>query len=163
MPVAAAGLLIACAGVLLRSTQETHTVSQVEGIIRDIALAGRMPDAPRNAGMLGIWRINAETFDPRTRCLRNFRMRSGHMVVAARTAVIVVDPVSDSFSFELKDVVYTRVSDEDKTASHIHEFEAYVLGPIAYEHDIVPDGAGSFGGRSLPPPLGPASARAGNE
>jgi hypothetical protein len=148
LPVAGAGLIIACAGLLLRGTPERHTVSQVARMIQETALASSEPDAPPEAGILGPWLITAERIDPVNGHLLNFRLQSGQMMIAAMSARIAIDPENDTFSFEMWNVVYTRVPEprEENQKAFTHALEHYVLGPAPYKFDIVADGAGALAG-----------------
>jgi hypothetical protein len=145
LPVAGAGLLIACGFVLLRGGPEQHTVSEVKRTIRDIALAASAPDAPPGAGEIGPWLIAADAHDPLTGVFTNFHLESGRMVLTARTADLIVDAATDSFTFELHDVVYMRIPDEGKpeegVESFMHHLDHYRLGPAPYGADIVLDSA----------------------
>jgi hypothetical protein len=156
VPMAGVGLLLACAGVLMRSAPTAHTVSDVVRTIHDTALASNEPDAPPEAGLIGPWKISAARVDPMTGHLVDFHLSSGPMLVSARTARVVVDPVADTFTFELSDVVYTRLadpeSDGDDARTFVHAMDHHTLGPAPYGHDIVADGAGSV----APAPAGDA-------
>lgn len=146
LPVAGAGLTIACVGLLLRGAPERHTTSQVARMIQETALASNEPDAPRDAGILGPWHIAAERIDPVSGHLMNFQLKSGQMMVAARSARIAIDPENDTFSFEMWDVVYTRVPERNAADQNAfaHALDHYVLGPAPYKFDIVADGAAAF-------------------
>ncbi|MCP3906374.1 MAG: hypothetical protein GY715_22365 [Planctomycetes bacterium] len=148
MPVLGVGLIVVCAIVLLGSGGERHTVSEVVRSIRKAALAGNEPDAPYGSGRIGPWKIAADHVDPLTGELSNFRIQSGAMMIAARTAQILVDPEADTFGFELHGVVYTRVpaggdgaADDDE--AFVHDLERHVLGPAPYGVDIIPDRPGA--------------------
>ena len=146
LPVAAAGVVVACVCLLLRGPPEKHTVSQVARMIRETALASNEPDAPLEAGILGPWLITAERVDPVNGHLLSFRLKSGQMLIAATSARIDIDPEADTFSFEMWDVVYTRVPDpkEENQDAYTYTLEHYVLGPAPYRFDIVADGAAGF-------------------
>ena len=142
LPIAGTGLIIACLAIWMQSVPESHTVSHVTRLIRDIALAAGAPNADREAGVIGPWRIAAESFDPTTGEFTFFHLESGPMVLTAATAQLNVDPVNDTFSFELREVVYTRLPDPRDTEqeSFVHTLDHYTLGPAPYGMNIVADG-----------------------
>lgn len=146
LPVAGAGLLIGCGLLLLRGGHETHTVSQVARSIHEIALTANAPDAPPEAGLVGPWRVSAERLDPLSGKLIDFNIKSGVMMISARTAQVVIDPDADTFSFDMRDVVFVRVPRlrEEGREAAIHHLDRYTLGPAPYNVDIVPDGAAAF-------------------
>jgi hypothetical protein len=145
MPVLGAGVLVACIAVMIGGGGERQSVSEVMRQIHQKALAGNEPDAPYGAGRIGAWKIAAERVNPLTGELTSLRIQSGAMLVAARTAHVVVDPEADTFSFELHGVVYTRVprDGEEVDGAFVHELDHYVLGPAPYGVDIVPDQPGT--------------------
>ena len=134
--VIAAGSFTTAVFLIIRSGDRSQTATQAIESIRDIALGEE--GAP--GGQIGSWRISAASLDQRTGDLKDFRLESGAMSVAARTARISVDPELDTFTFDLWDVVYTRVPGEgDQDASrdqYLLELEHYVLGPAPYGVDI---------------------------
>lgn len=156
VPVAAAGLIVACVGVLLHSTHRAHTVSHVTRTIRDIALAGNAVDAPLGAGTVGPWKIAAEDVDLLTGEFINFRLDSGPMLVTARRAALLVDPDADTFSFEMWDVVFTRTPDGRKPDgdSYVHRLDYHLVGPAPYGADIVRDAPAA----APPPPSEPGNS-----
>ena len=83
LPVAGAGVIIACGMLLLRGGHETHTVSQVTRSIHEIALTANAPDAPLGAGLLGPWRISAERLDPISGQLIDFNLKSGVIMISS--------------------------------------------------------------------------------
>jgi hypothetical protein len=146
LPVAGAGVLIACGLVLLRQTPEQHTVSQVKRALRERILTAPRPGAPAGAGELGPWRIRAADYDALSGSFTNLRVESGPVMLSASAAELLVDASSDSITFELRDVVYTRIPQdrEDGDAdAFVHELAQYRLGPIPYDLDIIPDSAAS--------------------
>ncbi|MHC4107309.1 MAG: hypothetical protein ACYSXF_00045 [Planctomycetota bacterium] len=137
LPVAALGLLVAGVGLLIQTTGEAHSVSRVTRSIRDVVLS--KPDG----GLIGPWLVSAREQDPLTGEFQDFKMESGSMRIAAKTARLAVDPYTDTFSFELWDLVLTRVPDaEDKSAdSYLIQMDHHVLGPAPYGADITSDGS----------------------
>jgi hypothetical protein len=151
LPAAGLGLLVAGAALLLKSEPEGHTVSQVRRSIRAIALAGGAENAPVQAGMIGPWRVATATIDPITGEFSDFRIESPPMLISAERAQLHVDAERDTFSFEMWNVVYTRVPKPGETVEgFLWSEDHYVLGPAPYGKDIIPDGAGV----TEPPPAG---------
>ncbi|MBT8486296.1 MAG: hypothetical protein HKO59_10175 [Phycisphaerales bacterium] len=141
LPLTGAVLLILCGAALFRPARETHTVSEVIRSIQSIAREGADPAGPPGAGQIGPWSIAASGIDPITGHLADFRLESGPLVVAAKQAIVHVDPDDNTFSLELLEVVYTRIPetpDEDGDA-FVHRMDRYVLGPAPYSIDIVTD------------------------
>ncbi|MDY7107685.1 MAG: hypothetical protein SYC29_03520 [Planctomycetota bacterium] len=154
LPFAAAGLFIACIVVLLQGSRESHTVSHVQRVVRDIALAGGSPDAPRGAGAIGPWKISASDVDPLTGEFADFHLEAGAIVLGAERAALFVDVKADTFGFELWDVVFSRVPPpgEDDSGAFVHRVDHYILGPAPYGKNIVPDAnCGAPIGRPQPP------------
>ena len=54
---------------------------------------------------------------------------------------VIVNHHSNTFQFEMWDVVFVRMSDpENPDAEHtLQQTDRYVLGPLPYPEDIVPD------------------------
>ncbi len=136
LPVAGLGLLVGGVALLIQATHRAHTVSMVIREIRTNVL--RKPDG----GPIGPWWIFAAEQDPLTGEFKDFKMESGAMRIAARTARLSVDPHTDTFSFELWDVVLTRIpeTDEDGPDHYLIQLDHHVLGPAPYGIDITPDG-----------------------
>ncbi len=136
LPIAGLGLLAGGVGLLIQATQRAHTVSTVTREICTNVL--RKP----NGGPIGPWWISATEQDPLTGEFKNFNLESGAMRISARTARLSVDPHTDTFSFELWNVVMTRVpkTDEDVPDHHLIQLDHHVLGPAPYGIDITPDG-----------------------
>ena len=155
LPFAAAGLFIACIAVLLHGSRDSHTVSHVQRTVREIALAGGSPDAPSGAGVIGPWKISASGVDPFTGEFSGFHLESGPIVLGADRAVLHVDARADTFSFEMWDVVFSRVpaAGEDEQDAFVHRMDHYILGPAPYGKNIVPDGGS---GEPMAPPSAPA-------
>ncbi len=142
-PFAAAGVLVACVGLWMRGANQGHTVSHVQRTVRDIALAGAATGAPLEAGTIGPWKIAAEHVDPITGEYNEFRLGAGRMLITAERAVLMVDPEADTFSFDMWNVVYTRVPlpNEATDESYVWNLDRYVLGPAPYGMDIIADSA----------------------
>jgi hypothetical protein len=151
LPFAAAGLFIACITVLLHGSRKSHTVSHVQRTVREIALAGGSPNAPRGAGVIGPWRISASDVDPLTGEFSDFHLEAGSILLGAGKAVLFVDAKADTFGFEMWNVVFSRVPEpgEDEQDAFVHRMDHYILGPAPYGRNIVPDA--KCGGPVVPP------------
>lgn len=116
---------------LVSGSRDTRTVAQVIDEIRGIAL-----DEPRG-GLIGPWWVSAAGIDPLNGRLQDFKIEFGPIHIAARSARIIVNPHTDTFSFEMWDVVMARPDIEDG----LLELNRYVLGPLPYPKDVVADGS----------------------
>ena len=81
-------------------------------------------------------------------------------MIAGDVAQLTVDPEADSFCFELRNVVYTRVPSERETEASdedafVHSMEHYILGPVPYGVDIIHDGVGGGSPKAPAPDLLP--------
>ena len=139
LPVAAGGLLVAGVGLVIRARQQPHTVSKVIEDIRAIVL--KDPEG----GALGPWWVSASEQDPLTGEFKDFNLESGATRIAAKAARLTVDPDTDTFSFELWDLVLTRVPDKKDQGQRpdpsLIQMDHHILGPAPYGADITPDGA----------------------
>lgn len=138
--------------IVRESMHRPHTASAVMRDLRDLALArGHIPGEP-NGGELGPWWISAASFDPMSGELKNFRLKSGSIELAAQSAKILVDPEADSIGFDLWRVVYTVLPNESHPdqVGELIELESYTLGPVPYGHEIVRDS-----GADAPPTIPP--------
>lgn len=141
LPVLGIGLLVASLIVLWWEPPPQQSVSNVTRQIREIALAKSPKPGLDDGGPIGPLWVTAGQVDPVTGVFRNFHVRSGQMLMAADTARLIVDPVTDTFQFELQNVVFTRVPDSDapEVEHHVLEMEYHTLGPVPYGMDIVAD------------------------
>ncbi len=141
--------------LLLNGSHETQTVSHVIREIHKIALA------KPQGGLIGPWWVSAEKIDALTGELKAFKIECTSVHAAARTATLRVDPETDSFQFEMLDVVLASVSrpGDETTEHHLVHVDRYVLGPIPYGVDIVPDS----GSRRLRPLPSQRAIRGGTE
>ncbi len=128
--------------VLMGRSGKTQTVSHVIREIHKIVL--RKPDG----GFIGPWWVSAAGLDPITGELKAMKVEFGAIHMASKTARVVVNPDTDSFKFEMWDVVLIRVPpsttqpDEDGGDGRddpLVNLDRYVLGPIPYRGNIVPD------------------------
>jgi hypothetical protein len=142
VPVAALGIIVACVLVLLRREAPTQTVSRAMREITAIALTRSERPGVDDGGLVGAWWVSASGADPVSGDLHNLVVRSGTMLVAADRARLVIDPFADTFSFEMWDVVFTRVEGADTNAEGypLQNNDHVILGPVPYAIDIVPDG-----------------------
>ena len=133
--VGAALVAVVVIVLLLSGSHQTKSVSEVVGEIHEIALA------QPQGGLIGPWWVSAAELDPLTGTLSFFKVEGGSLHIAARTARVVVDPQADTFQIEMWDVVVTGVGEPvAEGGSHeLIDLPHYVLGPIPYGVDIVPD------------------------
>ncbi len=133
--VVVAAVVIAAVVLLISGSHETETVSGAIDRVHRLALA-------RPAGSaIGSWWVSALSYDAETHRLTDFKMESDAVRIAAPSARVIVDPHSDSFQIEMWDVVVESVPREGVVSEHDPlELDRYLLGPIPYGKDIVPDG-----------------------
>ncbi len=89
--------------VLMGRSGKTQTVSHVIREIHKIVLS--KPDG----GFIGPWWVSAAGLDPITGELKAMKVEFGAIHMASKTARVVVNPDTDSFKFEMWDVVLIRV------------------------------------------------------
>ncbi len=121
-------------GVIVFGSPDTRTVSQVIDEINTIALA------EPQGGLIGPWWVSATGTDE-SGYLKGFAVEAGPIDIGAATARIIVNHHSNTFQFELWDVVFARTFDPaNPDAEHtLQHMDRYVLGPLPYPDDIVPD------------------------
>jgi len=121
-------------GVIVFGSPDTRTVSQVIDEINTIALA------EPQGGLIGPWWVSATGTDE-SGYLKGFAVEAGPIDIGAATARIIVNHHSNTFQFELWDVVFARTFDPaNPDAEHtLQHIDRYVLGPLPYPDDIVPD------------------------
>ncbi len=131
VPIVVVGIVC----VIVFDSPETRTVSEVIGEIHAIAL--REPQG----GLIGPWWVSATGIDESNGHLTGFTVECGPIDIGAGTARIIVNHHSDTFQFEMWDVVFARAFDpENPEAEHtLQHMDRYVLGPLPYPDDIVPD------------------------
>ncbi|MHC4217239.1 MAG: hypothetical protein ACYSU7_02175 [Planctomycetota bacterium] len=141
--VGTVALVVLIASLLISGSHEKRLVSEVIDEIHGIAL-----DEPRG-GLIGRWWVSAAGVDPDTGRLHSFKLECGPIHIAARSARVIVNPNTDSFQFEMWDVVMARVHDggEPEEDDTLRVLSRFVLGPLPYTTDIIPD----KGGNPLPP------------
>jgi hypothetical protein len=141
--IGAAALVVAGLVFLISGSREKRTVSEVIDEIHEIAL-----DKPQG-GLIGRWWVSAAGLDPDTGRLQSFKLECGPIHIAARSARVIVNHHTDSFQFEMWDVVMARVPDGDEPDDQdtLRVLDRFALGPLPYTTDIVPD----KGGNHLPP------------
>lgn len=122
-------------GVIVIGSPDNRTVSQVIDEIRAIALA------KPQGGLVGPWWVSSSGADEATGRLENFKVECGPIDIAAVSARIIVNHHTNSFQFEMWDVVFARmpVASDPNAEYTIQHLDRYVLGPLPYPKDIVPD------------------------
>jgi len=128
-------VVVVIVGSIVVSSPETRTVSQVIDEINAIAL-----NEPQG-GLIGPWWVSATGTDEMSGHLTGFTVECGPIDIGAVTARIIVNHHSNSFQFEMWDVVFARAFDAaNPDADHtLRHMDRYVLGPLPYPVDIVPD------------------------
>jgi hypothetical protein len=131
-------LTVGLLAFLVSGTHEKRTVQEVLDEIHGIAL-----DDPRG-GLIGHWWVSASGLDPDTGRLQAFKLECGPIHIAARSARVIVNPQTDSFEFEMWDVVMAKVpgAGEPETDDALRVLDQFTVGPLPYRTDIVPDKAG---------------------
>ena len=121
--------------VLVSGSHETLTTSEVISRIHEIALA------KPQGGLIGPWWVSASSHDPVSGKLKMLRVEWGDVRIAAKTARVVIDPVADTFRFDMWDVVMANidVGEDTKGGRPLIDVDHYEFGPIPYGVDIVPD------------------------
>ncbi|MHC4129265.1 MAG: hypothetical protein ACYTE6_09890 [Planctomycetota bacterium] len=131
----AAALVVGMIVFLISSSREQRTVSEVIDEIHQIAL-----DEPQG-GLIGRWWVSAAGVDPDTGRLQAFKLECGPVHIAARSARVIVNHHTNSFQFEMWDVVMARVPDQDDPDDQdtLRVLDRFSLGPLPYSTDVVPD------------------------
>jgi hypothetical protein len=134
----AAALVVGMIVFLIAGSREQRTVSEVIDEIHEIAL-----DKPQG-GLIGRWWVSAAGVDPDTGRLQAFKLECGPVHIAARSARVIVNHHTDSFQFEMWDVVMARVPDQDDSEDQdtLRVLDRFALGPLPYSTDVVPDKPG---------------------
>lgn len=142
VPVAGAGLFIACMVILATRQPPRQTASEVRTKISEVVLHQSTKPGAQAGGAIGPWWVSASGFDPHTNVFENLRITSDQLHVAAETAELKIDPSADTFTFELDQVVLFDLDDADvpDRSTPMRTIRSYTLGPIEYGVDIVPDG-----------------------
>jgi hypothetical protein len=133
--VGIAAVVVTIVVFLISSSRDRRTVSEVIDEIHGIAL-----DKPQG-GLIGRWWVSAAGVNPDTGRLESFKLECGPVHIAARSARVIVNPNTDSFQFEMWDVVMARVPDQDDPEDQdtLRVLDRFALGPLPYTTDIVPD------------------------
>ncbi len=128
-------IVVVIVGVIISGSPNHRTVSQVIDEIRAIALA------EPQGGLIGPWWVSASGTDEESGRLTGFKVECGSIDIAAGTARIIVNHHSNTFQFEMWDVVFARMPDSsDPNAEHtLQHLDRYMLGPLPYPKDIVAD------------------------
>lgn len=135
LPVLCAGIVVACVGALSLAPSPTSTSAEVIDAVHAVALRRASRPGGEDGGLIGPWWVSASGVDDAGR-LVDFRLSADGRQVAARRAAVLVDTVDDSFSFELSDVVMTRL-DETAAEQPLLTLDHHVLGPAHWNRDIV--------------------------
>lgn len=140
-PVAGAGLFMACLVILATRQPPSETVNEVRTKITDTLLHRSTKPGVENGGPIGPWWVSASEVDSEIGTFHNLRITSNQLHIAAEAADLTIDPVNDTFTFELRQVVLFNLDDvkaaDDSTA--MRTIPEYSLGPIEYGVDIVND------------------------
>jgi len=140
-PALGIGLLVAGTLMIAGKLRDTPTVHEAAAEIREVVL--RRSDLPGidDGGRVGPWWVSAGSYDQVTGAFGDFQVRTGDRLIGAETAFLRLDPAADTFAFELRGVVFTRIPDPYQTVetrgSLLHEVETFTLGPAPYGSDIV--------------------------
>ena len=87
--------------------------------------------------------ISAVSIDPITGRLFDFSITTETMIIAAQSVMVDIDPLADTFAFEMTGVVLTKIADAgDDEGEILVDRKFYRLGPAPFGVDIIPD-AGS--------------------
>lgn len=147
LPIIGGVLLITFGWLIVQKQGDKVSVAEVTRQMQQIALTKSQRSGIDDGGPIGPWWITASKADSLSGDFHDFRVRSGNRFIAAKKARLVVDPVSDTFSFHLTDVVFTQVEDPkqsipgDPAAGKLLALDRHVLGPAPYGKDIVADDA----------------------
>lgn len=140
LPIAGTGLLIACLFALFFSMRKTYSEAEIIRSIHIIALRQSEKPGVPNGGPLGHWWISAVKVDPITGKLFDFSITTDTMIIAAQSVMVEIDPLADTFTFDMTGVVLTRFSDSnDDEGEILVTREHYRLGPAPFGVDIIPD------------------------
>lgn len=139
MQIGAAGLVVGILIVLVSGSPESRTVSEIIDEIHTLALLRP------HGGLIGKWFVSASAVDERSGRLMNFKIEGGPVAFSARTARVIVNAHENTFQFEMWDVVLMRVPDRpgDEIEDAVRQLNRYVLGPLPYPMDVVPDARSS--------------------
>jgi hypothetical protein len=146
VPFAVAGLAVALAAAWLVNANRPQPVTGVARDIKAIVLSRSATPGLEDGGAIGPWWVSAAGVDDRTNTFHVFRLRSGELRVAAKTARLVIDPEANTISFDLRDVVILRVPERprdggDDAEQGLARLDTYLLGPAPYGRRIVHDSA----------------------
>ena len=128
-------VVVVIIGVIVIGSPDKRTVSQVIAEIRAIALA------KPQGGLIGPWWVSSTGAEEPDGRLENFKVECGPIDIAAVSARVLVNHHTNTFQFEMWDVVFARmpVASDPNAEYTIQHLDRYVLGPLPYPKDIVPD------------------------
>ena len=140
LPGIGALAMIAIGATLLKLNQPQTTISEVRKELREIALRQSDSGILDNGGAVGPWWIAANEVNPFT----DEFIRCGDMLIAAKNATLQIDAGRDTFAFELRDVVFTRILKDEELpgGDALWQLDAHTLGPAPWGVDIIDDGPG---------------------
>ena len=135
-------VVVGIVSVIVLDSPDTRTVSQVIDEIHTVALT------EPQGGLIGPWWVAATGTDESTGRLKGFTVECGPIDIGAGTARVIINHHSNTFQFEMWDVVFARAYDPaHPEAEHtLQHMDRYMLGPLPYPDDIVADA----GATSLP-------------
>ncbi len=138
LPIAGTGLLIACLFALFSGMKKTYSEAEIIRSIHTIALRQSEKPGVPDGGPLGHWWISAGNVDPISGKLFEFSITTDTLMIAAQTVMVDIDPLADTFTFDMTGVVLTRIveSDDDEGEILVHH-EHYRLGPAPFGVDII--------------------------
>lgn len=140
LPIAGTGLLIACLFALFFGMRKTYSEAEVIRSIHIIALRQSEKPGVPNGGPLGHWWISAVNVDPISGELFDFSITTDTMIIAAQSVMVDIDPLADTFTFDMTGVVMTRiVASDDDDGEILVTRDHYRLGPAPFGVDIIPD------------------------
>ncbi len=136
LPLSFAALIVLSIVILRGGAPRSPTVSRVIRDVHQVAL--KHPDG----GLIGSWWIAAKDINPLTGELLSFSVECGPLHIGAEAARVVVDPETNTFQFELRNVVVARAERGESRrpgGDFVLDVDSYTLGPIPYHIDIVAD------------------------
>lgn len=145
-PAVVTAVVAACAWALVAASHRAPTADEIVREVIETALHPARREGGEPGGLVGPWWIAAAGRGDAEDTLVNLRIVTDRgLEFAAREARVEVDPVRDTLSFRLVEVVLTRMPPEESNGSiesEVLSLPDYRLGPIPLGRDVVA-GAGS--------------------